>query len=436
MTFYQVLEDFLVNNGYVLEHVASIMLFCHFFKKRRFFWLRFIGWVILLFGISMLWNLWKVDAESFSFISILNKILKYLLLFLLGLAGVVTCMDTSRGGAFFCMIGATATQHLVYRLYAIILSAFGLDYGSVPSFFIILSVSIVGYILTYFILIRRVKNHPERCFENKTNILLGGILIFITLVLHFLSEPFVPKSDNVVFIFVSIYDIFCCMFALLIEYGLFRNKVLNDNNEILEHLLRKKEEQYHATKANIEMINIKCHDIKHQISKMVNASDPQSVKELEDIVNIYDASLKTGNEALDVFLMEKKLFCEQNNIDFDCIVNGSCLSFMAASDIFSLFGNAIDNAIEALLKIDDTEKRIIGLTVKTQMEMVIIHCENYFQGELVFNEGLPETTKGDQNYHGFGTRSIRMIAEKYNGHAVILVQDGIFNLNVTIPIPN
>ena len=434
---YPIIQDFFVHNAYVLEITASIALYCHFFKKRELFWLRFIGWIVLLFGLSMLWNVWKDDYAGLNWALVTYNIIKYVVAFVLGFWGILFCMETTRGGAFFSMICAVATQHLSYRTYAIILAAAHLGYNSIASFFIILSVMIAVYLSMYFIIVRKVKNQPEQCFENKTNILLGGIMILFTIILQFLLEPLVPMLENpILFIFISLYDIICCVFTLLLEYGLFRNKLLVNDKEILEHLVRKQEEQYKSSKANVEIINIKCHDMKHQISRMADRVDPSAIKELKDIINIYDATIKTGNEILDVFLMEKKLFCEQNDIKLDCIVNGECLSFMPASDIFSLFGNAIDNSIEALMKIEDTEKRIIGMTVKTQMGMIIIHCENYYQGELDFEYGFPNTTKDDKNYHGYGMRSIQMVAEKYNGYVGILAQDGIFNLNITIPMPD
>lgn len=74
--------------------------------------------------------------------------------------------------------------------------------------------------------------------------------------------------------------------------------------------------------------------MKHQISRMTSTTDPDAIQELERIINIYDASLKTGNETLDVCLMEKKLLCEQNHIKFDCMINGQSLSFMQPADIF------------------------------------------------------------------------------------------------------
>ena len=68
-------------------------------------------------------------------------------------------------------------------------------------------------------------------------------------------------------------------------------------------------------------------------------------------------------------------------------------------------------------------------------DFLIIECENYFSGKLVFDDGLPLTTKSDSQNHGFGTHSIRTLSEKYDGTFKLSVQDDIFTLSILIPIP-
>ena len=107
---------------------------------------------------------------------------------------------------------------------------------------------------------------------------------------------------------------------------------------------------------------------------------------------------------------------------------------MKQSDIYSLFGNAIDNAIEAVERIEDDEKRCIIVRVKKSRGMVLVHIENYYNGELSFKGGLPQTTKKDKRYHGFGMKSIRMIVEKYHGYFSTKSTDGIFSLDILLPV--
>ena len=91
------------------------------------------------------------------------------------------------------------------------------------------------------------------------------------------------------------------------------------------------------------------------------------------MVSIYDSSVRTGNETLDVLLANKSLQCEQRGIRFDRMIDGELLDFMKPADIYSLFGNAVDNAIEAVLRLDDDADRYVSMTVCKRKEMLSIH---------------------------------------------------------------
>ena len=73
------------------------------------------------------------------------------------------------------------------------------------------------------------------------------------------------------------------------------------------------------------------------------------------MISIYDSMLKTGNEALDVIFAEKSLVCRKNDIKLNCMIDGAKLSFMENTDIYALFGNLMDNAIEAIEKLKDND---------------------------------------------------------------------------------
>lgn len=94
----------------------------------------------------------------------------------------------------------------------------------------------------------------------------------------------------------------------------------------------------------------------------------------------------------------------------------------------------MDNAIESVCKEKDEEKRIISLSVGGKGKLLNIHIENYFSGSLLFDNGLPKTTKHDKNYHGYGMMSVRHIVQKYNGNMVIGQEDNRFVVNILIPV--
>lgn len=66
---------------------------------------------------------------------------------------------------------------------------------------------------------------------------------------------------------------------------------------------------------------------------------------------------RTGNETLDIVLTDKLLYCEKNNVTITCIADGKSLSFMSEEDIYSLFGNALDNAVLAVEQLPEPYQR-------------------------------------------------------------------------------
>lgn len=115
------------------------------------------------------------------------------------------------------------------------------------------------------------------------------------------------------------------------------------------------------------------------------------------------------------------------------MADGSRLGFMKPHDIYALFGNALDNAITAVLKIDEHEKRVLDLKIIDQSDIMVIQVQNYFEGTIKYENGMPVTTKYEKNEHGFGIKSMRYTAEKYGGTITTNAKDNIFTLQILLP---
>lgn len=230
-----------------------------------------------------------------------------------------------------------------------------------------------------------------------------------------------------------------CVFVLFAEYELLLAKRASDERAETERLLAERERQYHLSRENIEAINIKCHDIRHQIRQLADGGAAVDGAVLADIareVDVYDSSIETGNEALDTILTEKGLTCSGEGIVLTVVADGAALGFMAPADIYALFGNALDNAIEAARAVTDPERRAISISVQRRGNMVAVSVENCCAAEPRFSaEGLPLTTKADTANHGFGVRSMSAIARRYGGSLHAGAQDGVFYLNVLLADP-
>ena len=110
-----------------------------------------------------------------------------------------------------------------------------------------------------------------------------------------------------------------------------------------------------------------------------------------------------------------------------CSVDGNSFDFMTPSDLYALFGNALDNAVEASVQAGG---EYINCFAKRKNSFVSVHIENMFSGEIRLENGLPKTVKSDKDYHGFGLLSIKTIVSKYSGELSITVNDNVFNLDI------
>ena len=216
----------------------------------------------------------------------------------------------------------------------------------------------------------------------------------------------------------------------------YERAALRAERQIMAQIARDRESQYEYSRENIEMINRKAHNLKHQIQALEQISDEerrQQLRQARKAIDFYDAVVKTGNEALDTLLTEKSVYCSNRSIRLSCMVNTGHLQRIGLVDLYTLLGNAIDNAIESVERLDDPEKKVISLTIRDQGQMLYIQIENYYEGSIRMEGGLPQTSKWDKENHGYGVRSIRQIVERYGGQLMIQTAGQIFSLEILIP---
>ncbi|MDO4647776.1 MAG: ATP-binding protein [Eubacteriales bacterium] len=208
----------------------------------------------------------------------------------------------------------------------------------------------------------------------------------------------------------------------------------------LQNMLDTQYANYRTSRDSVDLINQKYHDLKHQIEILRRESNSDEklkyLDKMERDIRQYEAQNKTGNNILDIILTSKSLSCQRHHTELTVVADGSLIGFMDAMDISSLFGNALDNAIESVRRIENYSERLIHLTIVQQKSFVHITVENRYVGEIRFRNGLPVTTKSmEVGYHGFGVKSIKSTVEKYGGSLTVSADNGWFRLNILIARP-
>lgn len=213
---------------------------------------------------------------------------------------------------------------------------------------------------------------------------------------------------------------------------------VNMEMNFLQNLQHLQYENYKISKESIALVNQKYHDLKHQIQLLRSEIDSEEklkyLDQMEQEIKAYETQNKTGNTVLDTILSAKSIQCQSKGITLTCVADGKEIEFMHPMDISALFGNALDNAIESVKKIDNPEKRLIHVSVAKQKNFVRIRFENCYEGEILFENGVPATTKNNKKYHGFGIKSIQKIVEKYSGSMTISTKNGWFELRILLPV--
>lgn len=421
------LKVFFETNGYVFELLICNLLFCASQKRRKLFLPRLLLTALALVLSALLLNL----AQSKSG---LYNLLKYAVWFSISVAGNAFCYEISLSVSAFIGIGAFICQHVSFKVGEIVLyflpdsiaqRTFNAPY--------ILTIACM-YAFSYFFFARRFKRPDVRhAKRHQLLIIYIAVAVYIT-ILQFYFADYIGRIPTQLYLIYASFDIICCMFAMMLQFGIIETGSLKEESRIMEHVLHMQQEKYSLSKETIELINIKFHDLKKRLA-VSPALDAREAQELYQTLGIYDMALKSGNEALDIVLAEKGLVCERQGIRLECIADGGSLDFMAPADVYSLVGNAIDNAIESVLKVTDPGARFINISIRNSRRMLIVNIENPYEGELRFEDGLPLTTKADKDFHGFGMKSIQKVVEKYNGFLSITSEDGVFVLNIVFAGP-
>lgn len=410
--------------NFFLELFSGAILFARYEEKRKLFFVRLAACFVVGIGLAFLPDL---SFQAFN--------ADYLIVTAIVTAELLLLYRLSFLNALFYAIAAFALQHMSWTILLALIEGIGLEhFTQATGILLYLSVYLVCYLLAGYLLPARKKSTD---FGKHSSFVLASSFL-IVLIVYAVSA--LLSYENLWNLYCRIYAVVVCIFALCMQFGVIRTASLESEKEhlerdkaVLEELLYQGKKQQELSRDTVEIIERKCHDLKHQISALrtMNEADREkSIGEIEKAVMIYGDIAKTSNEVLNVVLTEKGLLCEKYKIKFTYIVDGDLLDFMDPVDLSTLFGNAIDNAIECVVKETDESKRVVKLNVSKKREMLGIRIENYCSLPVDFKDGLPVTSKENKESHGFGVKSIRYVAEKYGGTVGLDYVDQLFVLNI------
>ncbi len=177
------------------------------------------------------------------------------------------------------------------------------------------------------------------------------------------------------------------------------------------------------------------HDLKNHLLVMESRQNTEETRQMAETLRSqiadYEDYVHTGNEFLDIILKDKAAKAREKQIDFSAMVDFHGIDFMEPLDISTIFGNAIDNAIEASENLPEY-RRLITVKAERVRDMLLITIENNTTPGNHLTEG---TTKKDRFVHGFGIPNIKKAVERYSGQCSFQQEERVYRLKILIPCP-
>lgn len=405
--------------------------------KRELFWLRVIGTFVVSFGISSFLGWLRTLNNSFWMQTFCT-----LFLYCWILAILYICFKLKFNSLLLYWCEVLAIREMVDVIYTIFLYLLFQDVSTLlingNNFLSAFLYDLFHYFFQaglFFIFHKKGQAEKDEQARNEI-IWLSLIIILIVVIAKTLLIYTKNNEDLRAYIIADFISSILCLIVLLMRSSIIQSSEYRKEIYVMNQVLDAEKKQYESIKENIDIINMKCHDIKHQLEFYQDKLAYEDVEKLKTAITIYDQRFNTGNTVLDTVLYERSLRCDKFGIVITCIANPDALKFMSTSHLYYLFSNILDNAIEATKDLHDKDKKIIGLNVILDSDVCVIDSYNYFDGSLNVKDSKIQTKKEDKLQHGFGLKSIKFVAEEYGGTMDVNVEEDMFFLNVKMPINN
>ena len=421
-----------------LETQLCISLFSRCLKPRRFFFLRILFFEAL--GLALFYGLAVYNTHAGTLGA---RVLCYFAITVYCLAYTVGIFQGSIEDTLIVFCSGEAAHQIVGKLYPLAQNLLGINDKATISLFHSAAAPVQDwewvlfflYHIGMYILLAHflAPKHPLRRDSETARgiVMLSVSVIFTVNLLVCVSRIF--EGDNMLLnVIIKSFAITLCTVILILCSGVLTQNEKTQQMEILRQLWKQDQAQYESVKASMDAISMKCHDLKHVFNRIEGKLNAEEVAQLQSAISMYDSRVETGNDVLNVVLSEKNLVCSKHGIQFSAMLDGSLLTFLTPVQTYTVFGNLMDNAIEAVQKLPE-DYRIISLSCQRTAEGVEIEESNYFDRQAAPAGDTVRTTKADIARHGFGIKSIQYIAQQYGGTVETTRKEDMFFLRVCFP---
>ena len=409
---------------------CSALAFCLPLRHRPHFWARACG---MLLPLLVLAQLLAPLAQSTALWQQQRLLLVLYVSFFVLLGGMIyLCVEIDKKGALYCAVWSLLTAQTAYEGWHLVealcqMGGHPLDAGRPSVLLAQLLAGAVFYLAVCVLLARRLPNKGVYHIGPRqlvSSFLIGALFMLQAAVLSNAGTLYWPLSLIATMLIGQLYF----LTLLYFQTELFKKSALQKEMDALNLLYERQRQQYQVARQNVQIINKRCHELRVQIAALhklaPGAVPPQQLEEAEHAARLYDAGANTGNEVLDVVLTEKSLLCESRGIQLNAVANGSSLGFFEAGDLYALFANALDHAVESAVQTPQPECRVIDLLVCVRQGFVVVN---------IISPLRPPEKQANRSAQ-YELKVVKRIVQKYKGTLTLEEQGEFFAEKIIFPL--
>lgn len=261
---------------FLAELIVAEAFFTFKLRRRPYFALRIALSVVAIYGVTFLLPIVAYNAFYVSFM--------FLLMFGMTIVGLRVCFDAPLLNIVFCAVAAYSVQHIAYEVYTFLITAFGLQTApggpyeqtsrqlfDIWSFAVYIESYVVIYGLMYLLFGTRIKSGEDLRIGNVSLLIISGVILFVAVMLNLVvTYRMNEDTDFVLRLVVHGYNVICCVLAVFIQFFMLGRKKMQTEFDTLQRLHEQERRHYELFKDNVDYINVKCHDLKHQIRRIAS----------------------------------------------------------------------------------------------------------------------------------------------------------------------
>ncbi|WP_314062558.1 GHKL domain-containing protein [uncultured Vagococcus sp.] len=272
------------------------------------------------------------------------------------------------------------------------------------------------------------KEKDQETMKELMPILCVSIPFLLVMECLFILMPQIKnQSGRVIYLVCSVAILFAYIYILFFLDRYTRLQRKTTEEEVVRYEQELKADYYERRKSDEENVRGIYHDLKNHLLLLKDDATAETIRKK---IEGYESYVATGHEFLDIIMSEKVRLAQEKGIRMECDIEFQGGQFIESLDISTIFGNLLDNAIEAAAKVEESEK-FLFISTQRRCHLLIIVIRNSM---LEIKEPIQKTSKLNRTFHGYGLANVKRALKKYQGYLDIEQEEKVFKINIVLPI--